>query len=111
MNFQTLDLEGKDKVPHKTWCIKVALYSLFSLSFMFKSRHASASAVGPIVIKIGVMIPYSWPAGGIICGTWLKFAELCTEQPESWIQICTKNTIKSHLKVGDSKCFTSNLEI
>ena len=30
----------------------------FFLSFMFKSRHATASAVGPIVTKIGMMIPY-----------------------------------------------------
>ena len=30
----------------------------FCLSFMFKSRHAIASAVGSIVAKISMMIPY-----------------------------------------------------
>ena len=30
--------------------VKVALY-IFSLSFMFKSRHATASTIGPIVTK------------------------------------------------------------
>ena len=39
--------------------LKVALYSFFSLLFMFKSRQATASAVGPIVTKIGMMIPYT----------------------------------------------------
>ncbi len=53
---------------------KVALYSFFPLSFMFKSRHATASAIGPIVL-------------------------LYAEQPESSIPICTKNTIKSHLNM------------
>ncbi len=35
---------------------KVALYSFFSLSFMFKSCHATASAFGPIVTKLGMMV-------------------------------------------------------
>ena len=52
---------------------------------MFKLRHATASAIGPIVAKIGMMIPYT------------IFVLLYTEQPESWIQICTKTTMKSHL--------------
>ncbi len=41
--------------------LKVALYSFFSLSFMFKSCHTTTSAVGPIVTKIGMMIPYCSP--------------------------------------------------
>ena len=39
--------------------IKVALHSFFSFSFMFKSRHATASAVGPIVTEISMVIGMS----------------------------------------------------
>ncbi len=59
---------------------------------MFKSRHAIASAVGPIVTKVATGASLYIPNQRFTCQS------VCTEQPESWIQICTKNTIKSHLK-------------
>ena len=56
--------------------VKVALYRFFPLSFLFKTRHATTSAIGPI--------------------------DSYTEQPESWIQICTKHTIKRHLNYDNN---------
>ncbi len=69
-NFTNIWLRNLNMSIYSRRALRWLFIYFFSLLFMFKSRHATASA--------SVL--------------------LFTEQPESWIQICTKNTIKGHLK-------------
>ncbi len=43
-------------------CLKVALYSIFSLAFMFNEGSSSALIIHPIHFKIGMERPYYYYA-------------------------------------------------
>ena len=64
---------------------------------MFKSRHATGSAVGPIVTKIGIWIGMSSVVKAPLYYQILLFSYVMNSQNPGY-KFAPKNTIKSHLK-------------
>ena len=69
-------------------------FSTKCLNKFLKCHANSISAAEPSTDPLYSFFPYH----SCLSRVTLPPILLCTEQPESWLQVCTKNTIMSHLK-------------